>query len=81
MTYEPPPPPPVGLVPLHGDQLLAEPVGGTTVKVKEPGQTAFNVLTELSLIPVGSTIDTRGSRVQLTAATGGFLNDDPRPPR
>ena len=70
VTYEPPPPA-EGLVPVHGVELLAAPVDGT-VKVKEPGQTAFNVLTELSLIPVGSTIDTRGSRVQLTAATGGF---------
>ena len=74
VTYEPPPPQPPpaeGLVPVHGVELLAAPVDGT-VKVKEPGQTAFNVLTELSLIPVGSTIDTRGSRVQLTAATGAF---------
>ena len=30
------------------------------------------MLTELSLIPVGSTIDTRGSRVRLTAATGAL---------
>jgi hypothetical protein len=76
---QPPPPPPgtvipvpaEGLVPLHGVQVLAEPVEGT-VKVREPGQTAFSVLTELSLIPVGSTIDTRGSRVRLVAATGAF---------
>jgi hypothetical protein len=85
VTYEPPPPvglvpPPVGLVPLHGEQLLAEPVGGTTPEVKLPGQTAFNVLTDLSVIPVGSTIDTRGSRVQLTAATGAFLSEAPDHP-
>jgi len=66
VTYEAAP-----LAPVHGVQLLAAPVDGT-VEVKEPGQTAFNVLTELSLIPVGSTIDTRGSRVQLTAATGAL---------
>jgi hypothetical protein len=77
VTYEPPP---VGLVPLHGATLLAEPVGGTTPTVKEPGQTAFHVLSELSLIPVGSTIDTRGSRVRLTAATGDFLNPTPDHP-
>jgi hypothetical protein len=69
VTYEAPP-----LAPLHGVQLLAKPVEGT-VEVKEPGQTSFNVLTQLTLIPVGSTIDTRGSRVQLTAATGAFLNE------
>lgn len=78
----PPAPPPGGtitapatveeLVPQHGVQVLAEPVGDGTVKWKGPGQTAFNVLTELSLIPVGSTIDTRGSRVRLVAATGAF---------
>ena len=82
VTYEPPPPQPPpaeGLVPVHGVELLAAPVDGT-VKVKEPGQTAFNVLTELSLIPVGSTIDTRGSRVQLTAATGGFGSEAPDQP-
>lgn len=65
--------------PKHGVQVLAEPVEGA-VKVKEPGQTAFNVLTELSLIPVGSTIDTRGSRVRLTAATGGFGSESPDQP-
>ena len=66
VTYDP--------VPQHGVSVLAEPVEGT-VKVKEPGQNAFSVLTELSLIPVGSTIDTRGSRVQLTGATGAFGSD------
>ena len=82
VTYEPPPPPPPPppaaeeLLPQHGVELLAEPVDGT-VKVKEPGQTAFNVLTDLSLIPVGSTIDTRGGRVQLTAATGGLGSKAP----
>jgi hypothetical protein len=60
------------LVPQHGVQVLAEPVGDGIVKWKGPGQTAFNVLTELSLIPVGSTIDTRGSRVRLVAATGAL---------
>jgi hypothetical protein len=64
VTYEP-------VVPQHGVSVLAAPVEGT-VKVKEPGQTAFNVLTDLSLIPVGSTIDTRGGRVQLTAAIGAL---------
>jgi hypothetical protein len=68
------PPQPAELIPLHGVQVLAEPVDGT-VEVREPGQTAFSVLTELSLIPVGSSIDTRGSRVRLTAATGGFGSD------
>jgi hypothetical protein len=63
--------PVTGEPPLHGITVLAEPVEGT-VEVREPGQNAFSVLTELSLIPVGSSIDTRGSRVRLTAATGGF---------
>jgi hypothetical protein len=81
VTYEPPPPqpPPEGLAPVHGVQLLAAPVDGT-VEVKQPGQTAFNVLTGLSLIPVGSTIDTRGSRVQLTAAIGGLGSEAPDHP-
>jgi hypothetical protein len=63
--------PVTGEPPLHGIRVVAEPVEGT-VKVREPGEKAFSVLTELSLIPVGSSIDTRGSRVRLTAATGGF---------
>jgi hypothetical protein len=69
---------PVGPVsgepPLHGVRVLVEPVEGT-VKVKEPGENAFSTLTELGLIPVGSKIDTRGGRVQLTAATGGLGSD------
>ena len=71
--------PVTGEPPLHGVRVLVEPVEGN-VKVKEPGQNAFGVLTELSLIPVGSTIDTRGSRVRLTAATGGLGSEAPDHP-
>ena len=79
MTYEPPPPHLWGSSRCTETSCWPNRLEGTA-KVKEPGQTAFNVLTELSLIPVGSTIDTRGSRVQLTAATGGFLNETPDHP-
>ena len=71
--------PVTGEPPLHGIRVAAEPVEGT-VKVKKPGQKAFGVLTELSLIPVGSKVDTRGSRVRLIAATGQLGSealDDP----
>jgi hypothetical protein len=57
--------------PEHGVALVAEPVFGT-VKVKQPGASGFSVLTGLRQIPVGSIIDTRGSRVELTAATGAL---------
>lgn len=62
---EPPP------VPEHGVALIGEPVSGT-VKIKLPGASGFSVLTGLTQIPVGSVIDTRGSRVELTAATGAL---------
>jgi hypothetical protein len=62
--------------PEHGVALIGEPVSGT-VKIKLPGTGAFSVLTGLSQIPVGSIIDTRGSRVELTAATGALGSRSP----
>lgn len=67
----PEPPAEAAPVPQHGVQLTATPLKGI-VKVKPPGQAGFSVLTGASAIPVNSVIDTRGSEVQLTAATGPF---------
>ncbi len=85
----PPPPPdpdeppavtaqsaPQAIAPQHGVQLIGEPVSGET-EVKVPGQKGFVPLTQLREIPVGSVIDTRGSRMRLTAATGNFGNTTP----
>jgi hypothetical protein len=57
--------------PEHGVALIGAPVTGT-VKIKPPGANGFSVLAGLTQIPVGSIIDTRGSRVELTAATGAL---------
>lgn len=62
--------------PRHGASVLGEPVAGT-VRVKLPGQAGFAPLKGLTEIPVGTVIDTRGSRVQLIAATGNFGNQTP----
>jgi hypothetical protein len=78
----PPPPPPPGVVvvlaaaeklevaPTLGVTALATPVSGK-VLVREPGSptgSAFT-LTQKSLIPMGSTVDTTNGRVSLTFAT------------
>jgi hypothetical protein len=60
-----------GPEPEHGVQLLIQPVFGT-VKVKLPGQSGFTTIDNLTLIPVNTIVDTRGSRVSLTAATGNL---------
>jgi hypothetical protein len=72
----PEPRPTVAPEPEHGVALVAEPVFGT-VRVKPPGASGFSVLTGLSQIPVGTIIDTRGSRVELTAATGALGSHSP----
>jgi DNA-binding beta-propeller fold protein YncE len=65
-----PPAPPIlpGQTPLPdlGRSLLAEAVRGR-VRVRLPGEDRFRRLEELEEIPVGSTLDTRRGRVELTA--------------
>jgi hypothetical protein len=62
--------------PQHGIQLIGEPVTGS-VKVKLPGQKGFVPINGLTTIPVNSVIDTRRSRVKLTAATGDLGDTTP----
>jgi hypothetical protein len=75
---KPPPPPATAqqdqqqtVEPEHGISLLVQPTGGS-VLIKLPGQNGFGPLTGLQKIPVGSVLDTRGGRVQVTAATGSL---------
>jgi hypothetical protein len=68
--------PPIGPVtagvgPEHGISVLVKPAGGT-VKVKRPGAGDFKDLKNLEKIPVNSVVDTRGGRVEVTAATGNL---------
>ena len=62
----PPGQPTQALAPDLGESLLAVPVRGT-VRVRLPGEDEFQPLENLEEIPVGSTIDTRRGRVELTA--------------
>jgi hypothetical protein len=71
-----PPAPEQGPEAQHGVQLLIQPVFGT-VKVKLPGESGFTTIDNLTVIPVGTIVDTRGSRVSLTAATGDFGDTTP----
>jgi hypothetical protein len=57
--------------PEHGISLLVEPTGGTPL-IKPKGQSNFAPLTGLEKIPVGSVLDTRGSKARVTAATGNL---------
>jgi hypothetical protein len=63
------PAPPIlpGQAPLPdlGRSLLAEPVRGR-VRVRLPGEDRFRRLEELEELPIGSTVDTRSGRVELT---------------
>jgi hypothetical protein len=54
----------------HGINLLVVPFG--SVEVKLPGKKRFAPIEGLTTIPVGTVVDTRGSKVLLTAATGEF---------
>ena len=72
------PSPPIGPVvagsaPQHGISVLVKPAGGT-VKVKKPGQSGFSDLKKLEKIPVNSVVDTRGGKVEVTAATGNLAD-------
>jgi hypothetical protein len=67
----PAPPPPTPLPdPVAGKNVNVEPVSGT-VRIRRPGSNRFVTLTAEAQIPVGSTIDTRKGRIEITAAQGG----------
>lgn len=70
---QPPQGPPT---PQHGVRLVAAPVSGIP-RVKLPGETFFRPLTEVTTIPVGSIVDTRTGRAELTAATGSLGSETP----
>ncbi len=61
----PPSQPTQALEPDLGESLLAAPVRGE-VRVRLPGEDAFQPLQNLEELPLGSTIDTRRGRVELT---------------
>jgi DNA-binding beta-propeller fold protein YncE len=66
----PPPPPPVftqvqPLRPDLGQTLLADPLAGR-VRVRLPGEETFQPLANIRELPMGSTIDARRGRVELT---------------
>jgi hypothetical protein len=71
-----PPGPPPSLTAEHGLTVLVELAAGS-VKWKEPGQAGFRPLSGLEKIPVNSVIDTRGGKVNLTAATGDLGDTTP----
>jgi 6-phosphogluconolactonase (cycloisomerase 2 family) len=61
----PPSQPTQALEPDLGESLLAVPVRGQ-IRVRLPGEDAFQPLQTLEELPLGSTIDTRRGRVELT---------------
>jgi hypothetical protein len=61
----------VSYEPRHGISVLAQRAAGT-IKVKQPGKPGFKNLKKVESIPVNSIVDTRGGRVEVTAATGNF---------
>jgi DNA-binding beta-propeller fold protein YncE len=66
----PPPPPPlvVQIPPLRpdlGETLLAQPVAGQ-IRIRLPGDERFQRLSDIEKLPMGSTIDARRGRVELT---------------
>jgi hypothetical protein len=66
----PAPPGPTLPPPVAGKTVNVEPVSGT-VRIKRRGSNRFVTLTAEAQIPVGSTIDTRRGRIEITAAQGG----------
>jgi hypothetical protein len=74
-----PPPPSTELPPpVAGKLVNADPKRGT-VKIKRPGRKHFSLLSGPAQIPVGTIIDTRKGRIELTAAankTGGTATAD-----
>jgi hypothetical protein len=72
----PPPGTAPSVLPEHGVHLLGETTEGT-VKFKPPGAKNFSPLVGVTVIPVGSIINTRRGTILLTAATGELGNRDP----
>jgi hypothetical protein len=65
------------IAPEHGINVLGRAVAGT-VRVKRPGDKGFQPLGKgVNKVPVDSVVDTRGSRIHITAATGDFGNKTP----
>jgi hypothetical protein len=62
--------------PQHGISVLAQRAQGT-IKVKKPGKRGYKNLKQVESIPVNSVVDTRGGRVEVTAATGSFGDTNP----
>jgi hypothetical protein len=55
--------------PVAGKTVNVAPDSGT-VKIKRPGSRVFVALTAAAQIPVGTTVDTRQGRIEITAAQG-----------
>jgi hypothetical protein len=66
----------VSYEPQHGISVLAQRAQGT-IKVKKPGKKGFKNLKKVESIPVNSVVDTRGGRVEVTAATGNLGDTHP----
>lgn len=65
--------------PEHGISFLIERTAGS-VRVKEPGERGFEDLSKLNKggnVLVNTLVDTRGGRVEVTAATGNFAETTP----
>jgi len=62
--------------PQHGISVLMERTAGN-IKVKKPGKRGFKNLKKVETVPVNSVVDTRGGRVEVTAAVGKFANTTP----
>ncbi|HEX6587238.1 MAG TPA: hypothetical protein VF052_10840 [Solirubrobacterales bacterium] len=65
--------------PEHGISVLMERTAGT-IRVKEPGKRKFKNLAKLEKVRVNSVVDTRGGKVEVTAATGVFAETTPDTP-
>jgi len=72
------PPPGVApeVLPEHGVHLLGSTTEGTT-KFKPPGSRKFRIVSGVTVIPVGSVINTRRGTILLIAATGEFGSRNP----
>jgi hypothetical protein len=63
--------------PQHGISVLVERTAGT-IKIKEPGsKKGFKNAKKVEQVRVNSLVDTRGGRVQVTAATGNYGQTNP----
>jgi hypothetical protein len=69
----------VSYEPEHGISVLMERAAGK-IKVKEPGERGFKNLKKVESIHVNSVVDTRGGKIEVTAATGNFAETTPDNP-